>query len=376
MKKPFTIGIDGNEANVSQRVGSNVYAYQLLVAMERFWQTSNDVEVVVFLSSPPQADLPSVREGWRYEVVAHAPLWNLWRLPWELRNWSQKLDLFFSPGHYLPSWLPVPAVCTVMDLAYEHYPGFFKTRDLWQLQLFTRSAVKKSQHVFAISKATKSDLIEHYGCSKDKVTVAYPGSFKVKPLPSKEVKSQLQFLEVNQPYLLFIGTLQPRKNIVRLVKVFEKLKKQGYTGELIIAGKVGWKAAPIMTAIKSSTVYQHIKYLGFVDHQQKKALIQGADLLVLPGLYEGFGLPPLEALQLGTLPVVSKTASLPEVINQPALQFDPLSVADMQTVIDKALHLAAPRQKKMINDLKQHSKQFDWDQTAALVCQQLVSLLK
>lgn len=374
-KQPTVIAIDGNEANVAQRVGSNVYAFQLLKAMEKYWQSDTQVEVLVFLSAPPLADLPAQRPGWRYKVVPHVPLWTLWKLPLELRR-HRNIDLFFSPGHYLPSWTPMPSVNTVMDLAYEHYPQFFKAKDRWQLRLLTRQAVSQAAHVFAISKKTAQDLSKLYSLNPDHISITYPGLASPEKIAPSKVTKLLHSLNVSQPFSLFVGTLQPRKNIVRLIDAFSLLKNQGYKGKLVLAGKVGWKAEPILNKIQSSPYHQDIEYVGFVDDQQKTALLSGAQLLILPGLYEGFGLPPLEAAQLGTLPLVAKTGALPEVVPFSDLQFDPLSSSSIAQTWQAALNFSRKQKSEYLQQLKQHSQQFNWTATGEKVCHQLLSLVK
>lgn len=369
------IAIDGNEANVAKRVGSNVYAFELLQAMAQYWSKRSFLKIVVFLSAPPLADLPPESERWQYVVVPHQPFWNMWRLPLALRAWRGQIDLFFSPGHYLPTWVPAPKVATIMDLAFEFYPQYFKLKDRLQLQLLTRQSVRQAKLLFAISKQTKADIIEQYQPAAP-IEIAYPGFSKPSLLKVDLAREICQQLDVADEFLLFVGTLQPRKNVVRLIRAFEKITAQGYTGQLVLAGKVGWKAEQIMTALNTSVAKDQINYLGFVNKQQKQALLQRAQLLILPGIYEGFGIPPLEAVSLGTLPVVADVASLPEVIPDQSLRFDPWSEAEMVEVIQASLQLTVVQKKAKLRELNQHCQQFEWSKTAQVVCQQLESLLK
>jgi len=374
MSKPV-IGIDGNEANVTNRVGSNVFAFELLQAMDRYLQDKPLFEAVVYLSQPPLADMPPARSGWRYEIVPHQPLWGLWRLP--LGLWQKRqIDLFFSPGHYLPSFSPVPLVSTIMDLAYEHFPTYFRSKDRYQLSLFTRWGVKHSIHTFAISEATKQDIIALYHQPAEKISVVYPGVEERQLLTDAVVQDQLKHLDVQAPYILFVGTLQPRKNLVRLVKAFEWLREQGFPGQLVIAGKIGWQAEAIVDSLEQSSAHDHIRHLGFVSDEAKQALIQSAEMLVLPGLYEGFGIPPLEAIQLGTVPVVSDVSSLPEVVPVKELRFDPESVADMGQTMLRVWQQSALGRKAWIQELQQQTKKFNWDTSAELVCHQLFQLVE
>lgn len=367
------IGIDGNEANISERVGSNVFAYELILAIENYLQKNSLFEVVVYLSRPPLDDLPPARPGWQYQVVPHQPFWGQWRLPLELWH-RRQVDLFFSPGHYLPSIAPVPLVSTIMDLAFEKFPGYFRRSDLYQLKLFTRWGVRQARHLFSISEATKQDLIALYHQPPEKISVIYPAVKPVKSMSVAEISAQLEKFKLNEPYLLFVGTIQPRKNLERLISGFAWLREHGFSGELVLAGKIGWQAEETMTALESSPVKEHIRQLGFVNDLEKQALIQSAEMLVLPGLYEGFGLPPLEAIQLGTLPVVSDVSSLPEVVPVRDLRFDPNKAVDIGETILRVWQESDQQKQAWLEQLQTESKKFDWTKSAELVCQKLDQL--
>lgn len=369
-QKMKIIGIDGNEANVSSRVGSNVFAYELLVAMHRYLQQQPLFQVVVYLSRPPQPDMPAETDTWHYRIIKHQPLWGVWRLPLDL--WlHRRVDLFFSPGHYLPSISPVPMVSTIMDLAYERFPDYFRTKDRYQLQVLTRWGVKMARHVFAISEATRQDLISLYKKPAEDITVIYPAVSSLEPLKENVVQHHLKQLGIQGPYVLFVGTLQPRKNLDRLIRAFEVLQAQGFSGELVIAGRVGWHAEGTVDLIRNSVAHTAIHHLGFVDEQQKRSLLQGAKVLVLPGLYEGFGLPPLEAIQLGTLPLVSNVSSLPEVVPIEDLRFDPENVQDIAQAILRIWELSESQKQSTLKKLKHASEKFSWDVSAQKVCQRL-----
>lgn len=371
----YVIGIDGNEANVVNRVGSNVFAYELLQAMEKYLQDHPVFDVVVYLSQLPQADLPVERPGWRYEIVPHQPLWGVWRLP--LALWQQRhIDLFFSPGHYLPLVAPVPLVSTIMDLAYEKFPSYFRTKDLYQLKWLTRWGVQRAQHILAISEATKQDLVALYHQAASKISVVYPAVKKVRPVSAGAAQKTLADLDLSAPYILFVGTLQPRKNLVRLIEAFAQLKTDGFPGQLVLAGKVGWQAEPILAAMAQSPVASDIRHLGFVTNEQKQALVQAAEMLVLPGLYEGFGLPSLEAIQLSTLPVVSNVSSLPEVVPIRELRFDPYDIDDLAQTLRQVWQTSPAEKASWLRDLQQHAQQFSWATSAEKTCQILLEQLE
>jgi glycosyltransferase involved in cell wall biosynthesis len=372
--KTYHIGIDGNEANVKERVGSNVYAWELLRSMYDYLEKEPLFTVTVYLSSPPLPDWPTARKGWDYRVITPDKLWTQWRLPWELYR-RRDIDLFFSPGHYSPRWSPVPTVPTIMDLAFEYYPDFFRRKDQLQLHAWTRRSVRRARHIFAISESTKRDIVRHYGRRDSDITVIYPAVKKVKRVTAAETKRHLEKLGVSAPYIAYIGTIQPRKNIERLVGAFEKLAEKGWPGSLVLAGKIGWLGEPIAERIKNSPRRARIIQTGYVSDQEKTALIQEAECTALIGLYEGFGIPPLESLQLGTIPVVAHTSSLPEVVGSGGIFVDPLDEADIARRLEEVVKLPPGQRDKRLGQMLANASQFSWEHSGAKACQTLWGLL-
>ncbi len=375
------IAIDGNEANVSNRVGSNVYAYQLISALAQLTRHRPDIEVTVLLADTPQSDLPQPGPNWQYEVVGPHPLWTQLALPWHLFTHAPRYDVLFTPGHYAPRLSVVPYVSSVMDLAFLEFPTQFKRRDYIQLKHWTAYSVRHAQRVVAISQATKKDVVKQYRRRAKEVVVAYPATTsQVAKVPLTRSKAILKAMGITGPYLLYVGTLQPRKNLERLVAAFEKLATRldhevGRSSQpqlqLVIAGKVGWLADGILARINESPYRSRIVLPGFIDDQAKAALYQTATASVLVGLYEGFGMPPLEAMQFGTVPVVSNTTSLPEVVGQAGILVDPLDINDIARGLYQAVTLRASERLRLQRLARQQLRKFDWSSSAAVVLQTL-----
>lgn len=386
------IAIDGNEANVVQRVGSNAYAYELLSAIEKITREKTDVNFTILLSSPAHEHLPIMRPGWRYKVVKPAPLWTQFALSVHLFVNKKKYDVFFTPGHYAPRVSSVPYVSSVMDLAFLYYPKQFRKKDLVQLKEWTRYSVKHSKKVVVISEHTKKDVIEEYGVKKENVVVAYPAIDLDHPIwPPRPKKNRiLKKLNVEKPYIVYVGTLQPRKNLIKLIAAFEELLEKGKNSkkqksrfldhpqldelQLVIAGKVGWLADETLARIENSPVKDRIILTGYVTEEQKAVLIQDAECLVLVGLYEGFGIPPLEALMYGCIPVVSASTSLPEVVGDAGVLVNPQSAIDIATGIEKVLTLSAKEKAKMLRMGRQQAKKFTWEASAEKVLNSLLEV--
>jgi len=284
-----------------------------------------------------------------------------------------------------------------MDLAYFDFPKQFRKKDQLQLQEQTRYSVKHAQKVIAISEFTKQDVVKRYGLTKEKVVVAYPG-INTSSVPAGKEKIKLATLEkwhIQQPYILYVGTLQPRKNLVRLIEAFELVvqktanesdqpkPKQKYAMfdsgklaalQLVIAGKVGWLADPILERVAASPLKKRIILTGYISETEKNILYEGSLASVLIGLYEGFGIPPLEAMAAGTIPIVSNTTSLPEVVESAGIQVDPTNTQSIAHGIRQVLSLPAKERAGLLKKGRQQIKKFTWQNTAEVVLQTLLEV--
>lgn len=222
------IGIDGNEANVSEKVGVSAYSLKLLIYFQS--HSNKSQEFIVFLKHKPNPDLPEPTANFRYEIVPGNFLWSQTFLPLELykkKALGQKIDIFFSPAHYAPRFCPIPSVVTVHDLSYFYYPDEFLKKDLHQLKNWTRYSVENAKKVIAVSNTTKKDLIKFYNLKDEKIEVIYNGYEKnsnISKIKPKKSTGNLKLKTKN--YILFVGTLQPRKNLVALIDAFQIFKKQ------------------------------------------------------------------------------------------------------------------------------------------------------
>lgn len=352
------IGIDGNEANVSHRVGIGEYAFELLSQFEK--QRIHDTEFIIYLKDSPREGLPKERVGLQYRIVTPRKLWTQIGLPFDLYLHKPRPDVFFTPTHYAPRFSPIPTAISIMDLSYIHFPQLFRKQDLYQLKNWTAYSVKKASRIFTISKASKDDIIAIYGVPEKRVVVTYPG-IKMKKTNSKNDKSSFKKYNIEGKYVLFVGTLQPRKNIQVLIEAFSRLTQKDVT--LVIVGKRGWLYEDILSAPKDFGIEQRVKFLDFVSDEDLPSLYANAECFVLPSLYEGFGLPVLEAMQYGCPVIVSKVSSLPEVGGDAALYVDPKDVDDIKEKITTLLEDEKLRKELVKKGYKQ-VKKFSWEKTA------------
>jgi glycosyltransferase involved in cell wall biosynthesis len=219
------IGIDGNEANLENRVGVNQYAAELLCALEKLPETQVH-EWIIYLQNKPLPHLPKERSGWKYIITDRGIVGKI------KAAWSTKPDVYFAPTHYLPPLLPCKSVMSVMDLGYLNFPNQFRKKDFIQLKYWTKASLRWSNAVLAISKSTKDEIIKNYPWAKNKITVTYLGYDKEKYKYAKAKKDD---------YILYIGTLKPSKNVEGLVGAFSELithHPSRFTKyKLVIAGK-------------------------------------------------------------------------------------------------------------------------------------------
>lgn len=328
------IAIDGNEANVAMRVGSNVFAFEMMCALEQITRTqSARVRFQILLQHDPMEDLPKPRKGWQYVVLPARRLWTQWTLPRYLSDHQQQIQVLYSPGHYAPVRCPVPYAITIMDLAYLTHPSHFTWKDRTKLTQLTAASVRHARHIFCISQATQSQVLDLYSVTKWRTSITYP-ALSDKVALTKILRSNLLHeLQIDYPYFLYVGTLQPRKNVVSLVKAYERFaafchmkkhSKKDSLPHLVLAGKPGWLTQQLDQTLKSSSVQKTIHRLGYVTDQQKAVLFDQSVAAVCLSLEEGFGIPSLEALQYGTIPLVSNSSSLPEVVGPAGILVDPL----------------------------------------------------
>ncbi|OGV97443.1 hypothetical protein A2W24_05715 [Microgenomates group bacterium RBG_16_45_19] len=362
------IGIDGNEANVPQRVGSNFYAYEIIHALSRL---NSQYQYLIYLKRPPLPDLPPSNLGWHYRVLRPGRLWTQWRLPLDLYLYPRRLQLFYTPGHYAPRSAPVPTLVTILDLAFLHYPSLFlKTkRGVAQLKTWTEYSVQQAAYVFTISQHTQTDVITTYHKPINQVGVAYPGIdlAHFRPPDAAAVKTVCRRYHLQPPYLLSVGTLQPRKNLTRLHSAFLSLPPKGRRLNWVIVGKLGWLMADFNQELARSPKKSQIQRLGYVPNQDLPALYAGSAATLAVGIDEGFGLPPAEALACAALVVVSRSGALPEVVGSAGFYVDPYSVTSIRhgimAAVSQSPSAKAARHRLGIN----HVKKFNWDQTAKVI---------
>lgn len=363
------IGVDGNEANVELPVGVSIYTLNLLNYFQS--KSSKDIQFIIYLRRNPRNELPRESTYFKYQVVKGRWLWSTLFLPihlWMFKLAGKNVNVFFSPAHYIPRFCPFKTVVTIHDLSYVYFPDEFLKKDLYQLKNWTYYALTNSSHVIAVSKTTKKDIIKEYSVPDEKISVIYNGYENIESLTTSH-----QPLTTNHPYFLYVGTIQPRKNLSTLIGAFSQFHTKHPSFKLIIAGKKGWLYENIFQQVSQLQMTKSIIFPGYVDNDEKVKLYQGATAYILPSLYEGFGIPILEAMSYKCPVIASFSSSLPEIGGEACLYFDPNSVNDllnkMETLIsDKTLV------KNLIEKGTKRIDSFSWETTGKQTLEVLLSV--
>ncbi len=367
------IGIDASRTITGQRTGTEAYATFLLQAFLPL-ATDQNHQIRLYFNQPPPANLFPQSPQIEHVVIPFPRLWTHVRLAAELHR--RPPGVFFTPAHVIPLSYFGPSVATIHDLGYHHFPEAHPWRQLAYLRWSTRHNGRRARRVVADSQATKQDLVQLDGIPAYKIDVIYPGvDPALQPVTDKERVTAVRHKHnITPPYLLYLSTLQPRKNLVRLIQAYAS---SGLPHQLVLAGKPGWLSQPILEVIgkQLSVIRERIVVTGFVDEVDKAALLSGATAVLYPSLYEGFGFPVLEAQACGTAVLTATTSSLPEVAGDAALLVDPLDTAaitqGMQTLAnDESLRQA------LVQKGFENAKKFRWEETAVQLLQTLEKAAK
>lgn len=294
----------------------------------------------------------------------------LWREPL-LDLVSGKPDIFFMPNINIgPISDRCKKIITFHDLSYEIYPEHFSIkRRLWHKFIDPRKRAKEAYKIIAISESTKNDLINLYNISPEKIKVIYSGvDDKFQPVLWSDVRLERIKQKYHLPdfFVLYFGAIEPRKNIIGLIKAFEQLK-DGHSDKrnlkLVIAGIKGWLFDEIIKTARDSRYASDIIFTGFIENQDKLYVYNLASVFVYPSFYEGFGFPPLEAMACGLPTITSNVSSLPEVVGNGAIMVDPYNADEITQAMDLCLSNEDLRLELREKGLTQ-AKKFSWQKTA------------
>ncbi len=358
------LGIDASRALSDMPTGIEGYAYHLLRAL---LPHLSDWRVRLYFSRPPPADLFPEAEK---RVIPFPRLWTHIRLAWEIQRHPPAV--LFVPSHVLPWRTPCRSLVTVHDLGFRAFPQAHPWRQRVYLEWSTRHNVLTATHVLADSRATKQAIIEAYRVPEEKITVAYPGyESDLAPVrdPAKLAAVREKY-RIPGEYIVFLGRLHPRKNLVRLVEAFALLLRAHPQLILVLAGPSGWLTDPLHERVRALGLEDKVLFPGYITPEDKAALLSGARVFAYPSLYEGFGFPALEAQACGTPLLAGNTSSLPEVVGKGGVLVPP---QDVQAIFQGLLRLVEDQslRNEVVAAGYANLRAFSWEATAATVAQVL-----
>lgn len=366
------IGIDASRAVTSQRTGTEAYAYFLIRALLPLAAVRGYRLRLYYNQPPPFTHFPGAPQV-KSVVMPFPRLWSHLRLAAHLHR--QPPDVFFTPAHVIPFTYRGPSVATIHDLGYRFFPKAHPMAQRLYLHWSTAHNGRCSRRLIADSQATKRDLTAHYGVVGDKVDVVYPGvDPELQRASDSKITAVLRQHQITPPYLLYLGTLQPRKNLGRLVTAYAAsgLATATIPHQLVLAGKAGWLAEPILQTIEQldPAIKRHVRLPGYIAEADKAALLSGATALVFPSLYEGFGFPVLEAQACETAVLTANSSSLPEVAGAAALLVDPLDSEGLAHALRRLAQDDGLRAQLVAAGLV-NVRRFSWAETAVAVLNSL-----
>jgi glycosyltransferase involved in cell wall biosynthesis len=358
------IAIDAH--SVGAKLGGNEsYALNLIEALA---QIDSVNEYTLYVTTAEAQD--RFHQRWpNFKVHRTLPHTPLIRIPLTLSAELRKHPVDVLHVQFTaPPFCPCPVIVSIHDLSFEHLPQTFNLRSRTQLRLTVRHSARRATKILTLSEHTRRDVIDTYGVDATKVTaipLAAPRHFG--PVSdAKELQRVRHTYGIDGDYVLSVGSIQPRKNLVRLIRAYAELRATHSSNrwpKLVIVGKCGWLYDETFRALEESGVRDSVVLTGYVPEADLPALYSGALCFVYPSYFEGFGLPPLEAMKCGAPAIVGNATSLPEVVGDAALQVDPFNVSAIAAAMDQLIKNSELREKLRVKG-QARAKLFDWNDTA------------
>ncbi len=363
------IAIDASRAFLHERTGIEEYSYQLIRHLRKPLAKQF---VTLYLRRGTGGNIDfELPKSWVVRELWAPRFWTYWRLSCAL--FFDKPEKLLVPGHVVPPIHPKATTSIIHGLEFELQPKSYSVYEKFSMRIGIKNSCKWSKNIICVSNNTKLDLINLYNVPKEKIRVVYEG---VNQASKENVEFDMKILHKyniqKQKYLIFIGRLEERKNISNIINAYEILRRHfGITEKLVLVGKGGYGWNKIASEIDMHPFRKDIIVTGFVSENIKWALFRNASVFVFPTLYEGFGLPVLEAQQLGIPVVTSNNSSLKEIAKTSAFLVDPIIASDIAEKINLLLTNKKARHDAITRGLK-NIERFNWDRCARLVAKVLI----
>ena len=349
--------------------GIGTYVRNLITELAR---QDDDAEYVLLCNSADVDALAALGRRFQPRVV---PAGNYsareqWSVPWTLAR--AKVDLFHAPHYVVSPFTTCRFVVTIHDCIHLRFPQYLPSRGaLTYARVMMGMAARRSQRVLTVSQASKDDILHYLRVPAAKVEVVYNAlDTRLAGEPTAdEVAHVRERFQLTAPFVLYTGNIKPHKNVDRLIEAFSQLRSQGFTDtKLLIIGDEISKYPNLRRLVHRHQLHQHVRFLGFVPDATLAVLYRLAAVFVFPSLYEGFGLPPLEAMAAGAPVITSNTSSLPEVVGDAALLIDPMNAGAIAEAMARVL-TDAPLRNDLIRRGRERVNAFSWERSVARIRQ-------
>ncbi len=363
------IAIDASRAFLHERTGIEEYSYQLIKHLR---VPLKEYAVTLFLRRGTKENIDfDVPEQWRVKELWSPRLWTYVRLSWSL--FFRRPDKLLVPGHIVPPIHPKSTTVVIHGLEFEMHPEAYSRYEIFSMRRGIKNSCRWARNIICVSNNTKKDVIRLYDVPQDKIRVAYEG---VNPAMRENERITAETMAKygidKNGYIIFIGRIEERKNISTILRAFEIMKKHFALGhKLVLVGKGGYGWDAISHEIEQHAFAKDIIVTGFVGEEEKWSLFRHAAVFVFPSLYEGFGLPVLEAQQIGVPVVTSNNSSLREVAQKSALLVDPMNASDIAQKMHDVIVDQSLRQEMIARGLK-NIERFTWERHARLVAKMMM----
>lgn len=348
----MTIGIDTSRATKEHLTGTEHYSIEVI---KSFMQLDDQTDFLLYAQKDPRPNLGTLPQNFKTKVMPFPKFWSQIRLSFEMI--SKSPDVLFVPAHLLPIIHPKNSVVTIHDLGFKHFPELYPAKELIYHNWGMNFSVKHAKKIITVSEFTKKDLINTYNIEPTRVEAVWSGvDLEIfKPNPSIQ----------KQPYILFIGRLEEKKNIINMIRAYAFLRQeQSTTHKLVLAGSPGFGYEKIIAEIESlpKEIKNDIILTGYISEKEYIKRLQEADIFLFCTNFEGFGLPVLEAMATGTPVVASNTTSIPEIAGNAALLVNPKKPLEIAAALSRLIHNDGLKHSLILKG-RVRSKIFTWEQT-------------
>jgi len=357
------------------------YGYFLQETLKRITQNNPQHEFIFIFDRPFDKRFvfaPNIKCIETGPPARHPLLWKLWydlKIPAILRR--HKADVFVSCDGFCSLTTRVPQCLVVHDLAFLHYPAFVKKSHLSFYKKYTPKFLNKARSIVTVSEFSKRDILNNYKIEPDKIAVAYNAARDIfKPLPDEEKRLIKDRYTEGRDYFMFAGAIHPRKNLINLLKAFSFFKKRQQSNfKLLLAGRLAWKYDSFVQSLKTFKYRNDVVMTGYVGEEELAKMMASAYALVYPSLFEGFGLPPIEAMQSGIPVITSANSAMEEITRGAALYAD---ANNHQDIADKMMLIYKDENKRneLIKKGMVVAGEYHWDESAVLLWQSILRALE